>query len=405
MTRHNLEISVIVLLISVCSANSQWTQISTIPVSKISAIKFFNETTGFACGGGVWKTVDGGYNWIQMLNASTNSICFVDSMNGYAGGVPSIIYKTTNGGLNWSSYSLVSGLGGVDAMSFFNALTGLSIGFHGIINRTSNAGTTWQRQDTTYFQEQEAISTLDNGHGWIVGFGVYEVIKKTTNYGLSWVFQSPGAIGALNAVFAFDNNLIYVCGHYGTIRRSTTGGGNWIKLDSMTNRHLRGVHFTSSTSGTVVGESGTILRTTNSGANWFFQSSPTSSSLFAVQYLNEETGWIGGNNGVILRTTNGGFTFINQVNTAVPNDYQLFQNYPNPFNPKTIITFSVLRSGRVNLTIYNSSGEEIWSHTKNNLNPGKYEIEWNAEGYASGVYFYTMESNDVFLTKKMILIK
>jgi photosystem II stability/assembly factor-like uncharacterized protein len=393
-------------MLAISSVSSQWSQITTLPVSKISSIKFFNENIGFACGGGVWKTTNGGYNWTQIFSGSANSFCFLDTLNGFVSGVPARIYKTTNGGLNWDTTRLTSGFSGVDAIGFFNSNMGISVGFNGIINRTTNSGSNWFRQDTIYFQEQMAVSLLPSGNGWIAGGAPYELIKKVVNYGTSWSYQSPGAIGGLNGVYALNDNIVYVCGHSGVIRRTTNGGTNWTKLDSLTSRSLKAVHFSNSTSGNVVGDVGTILRTTNSGANWFVQSSPTSNSLYSVFYLNNETGWIGGNSGVLLKTTNGGgFTSINVISNNVPDRYELFQNYPNPFNPNTKIKFSISKSGPVALIIYSSNGQEIWRYSNNELSYGTYELEWNAESKASGVYYYTIKTNDILLTKKMILIK
>jgi photosystem II stability/assembly factor-like uncharacterized protein len=401
-----IAITVITLMLAISSVSSQWSQIANIPVSKISSIKFFNENVGFACGGGVWKTTNGGYNWTQIFTAGANSFCFLDTMNGFVSGNPARIYKTTNGGINWDTTVLTSGFSGVDAIGFFNVNTGISVGFNGIINRTSNSGINWYRHDTIYFQEQLAVSLLPSGNGWIAGGAPYELIKKVANFGTSWSYQSPGAIGGLNGVYSLNDNITYVCGHQGVIRRTTNGGGNWTKLDSLTSRSLKAVYFSNSTSGNVVGDIGTILRTTNSGANWFVQSSPTSNGLLSVFYINNETGWIGGNNGVLLKTTNGGgITAVNEVSNGVPAQYELFQNYPNPFNPNTIIKFSLLEEGEVTLTIYSTTGEEVWRYTNNKLNHGTYEIKWNAESYASGVYYYTMKTDDILLTKKMILIK
>jgi len=406
LIKTKVNISVITLLLTISSVSSQWSHISTLPVNKISSIKFFTENIGFICGGGVWKTTNGGYNWSQLFTAGANSFCFLDSMNGFVSGNPARIYKTTDGGLNWDTTVLTSGFSGVDAIGFFNSNTGISVGFNGIINRTSNSGNTWYRHDTVYFQEQSAVSLLPGGSGWIAGGAPYELIKKVVNYGTSWSYQSPGAIGGLNGIHALNENIVYVCGHSGVIRRTTNGGTNWTKLDSLTSRRLNAVYFSNSTSGNVVGEIGTILRTTNSGANWFAQSSPTTNSLYSVFYLNNETGWIGGNNGVLLKTTNGGgITAINEITTYQPEQYELFQNYPNPFNPNTIIKFSLIKAGDVSITIFSSTGEEVWRYLNNKLNQGTYEIEWNAESHASGLYFYTLKTNDILLTKKMILIK
>jgi len=92
----------------------------------------------------------------------------------------------------------------------------------------------------------------------------------------------------------------------------------------------------------------------------------------------------------------------------------LQQNYPNPFNPSTNIRFSVpllsqggvsRRDGVVSITIYNSLGKEIGLLVNEQLNPGSYEVTWNASDYASGIYFYVLKAGSFSESKKMLLIK
>ncbi len=59
----------------------------------------------------------------------------------------------------------------------------------------------------------------------------------------------------------------------------------------------------------------------------------------------------------------------------------------------------------VKLIIYNSLGKEVEILVNEKLSNGCYEVDWNASGYSSGVYFYKLFSNDFTLTKKMLLIK
>jgi hypothetical protein len=95
-----------------------------------------------------------------------------------------------------------------------------------------------------------------------------------------------------------------------------------------------------------------------------------------------------------------------QNNNTAASSYDLKQNYPNPFNPTTHIQFSVPRDGNVSLKFYDMLGNEVASYIDNGfLRAGTYSAEFNGEGLSSGVYFYTLSSNDFSMTKKMILTK
>lgn len=91
--------------------------------------------------------------------------------------------------------------------------------------------------------------------------------------------------------------------------------------------------------------------------------------------------------------------------SGLPESYQLYQNYPNPFNPSTKINFNIEQAGFTKLTIYDILGREIARLVNENLSTGSYEVEWNAAGINSGVYFYKLESGNFLVTKKMMLLK
>jgi hypothetical protein len=88
-----------------------------------------------------------------------------------------------------------------------------------------------------------------------------------------------------------------------------------------------------------------------------------------------------------------------------PDKYELVQNYPNPFNPSTTIKFSIPESGNVKVIVYDAIGRVIATLINNFYQAGSYKIEWNARSYASGIYFYRLESRNFNMVKKMILIK
>ena len=89
----------------------------------------------------------------------------------------------------------------------------------------------------------------------------------------------------------------------------------------------------------------------------------------------------------------------------VPNEFTLKQNYPNPFNPSTKIEFSIQDFGFVSLNVYDVIGNEVATLVNEEKPAGVYNIEWNASGFTSGVYFYQLSTEGFVETKKMILMK
>ncbi len=98
-------------------------------------------------------------------------------------------------------------------------------------------------------------------------------------------------------------------------------------------------------------------------------------------------------------------TYVKQENNQTPTSFTLSQNYPNPFNPSTVIKYSVPKSGIVTLKVYNMLGQEVATLVNQVQNSGNYIVNFNADGLASGVYMYRIQSGDFSLTKKMELLK
>jgi hypothetical protein len=90
---------------------------------------------------------------------------------------------------------------------------------------------------------------------------------------------------------------------------------------------------------------------------------------------------------------------------VIPVNYALEQNYPNPFNPVTTINYSLPKDGLVKLVIYNAIGEEVATLVNEQKEAGRYELQFNSSGLASGIYLYRIKAGEFIQTKKMILLK
>ena len=95
---------------------------------------------------------------------------------------------------------------------------------------------------------------------------------------------------------------------------------------------------------------------------------------------------------------------------AVPMAYDLMQNYPNPFNPSTSIGFTLPADSHVSLNIYDMAGRLVTTLVEGSLDEGVHMVDWDGmdsagELVSTGVYIYALESSDMILTKKMILMK
>jgi hypothetical protein len=102
-------------------------------------------------------------------------------------------------------------------------------------------------------------------------------------------------------------------------------------------------------------------------------------------------------------------------NTAVDDenpemDFILQQNYPNPFNPTTTIRYSIPsnvkgKTSNVILKVYDVLGNEVATLVNEYKTAGSYEVDFDAAGLSSGVYFYKLQAGSLVETKKMLLTK
>jgi hypothetical protein len=98
-----------------------------------------------------------------------------------------------------------------------------------------------------------------------------------------------------------------------------------------------------------------------------------------------------------------------------PSTFQLEQNYPNPFNPITNIRFSIpVETGHLDqsgqaapslLRVYDVLGREVATLVNEQLQPGRYSVEFDGSNLSSGVYYYRLTAGTHSTTRKLILMK
>ena len=381
-------------------------------------------STGFPIS--LFRTTDGGYSW-DTVNVSpivySRSIGFANSNTGWIGSYigDSTLYKTTNGGLNWSLQ-----LSSQSGDSF--AICGLSVVDESNVRgcgawygnpkfyKTDNGGISWTYYDMSAYATRliDCYFTSPDSGFIVGGLGSFEdgkgVVLFTSDAGQSWqnrmTTQNTGQWGWKISFPTIDTGYVSL----------EKGGGNGLSY---------------------------YLKTTNGGVNWqenLFTNFPADEE--GIGFINGNTGWLGGWWFYTYRTTNGGYTWqqdpwgynfnrfrkindtlayavgqtvykymrdstvgISQISSELPDRPELSQNYPNPFNPITTIRFQVMDYEHSKLTVFDVLGREVAVLVNEILYPGEYEYKFDATGLNSGVYYYRIETFRYTETKKMILLK
>ena len=94
-----------------------------------------------------------------------------------------------------------------------------------------------------------------------------------------------------------------------------------------------------------------------------------------------------------------------EVSAAAPHAYTLNQNYPNPFNPSTTIAYAIPADGHVELTLFNTLGQQVATLAEGWRMAGSYSIAVDASDLSAGTYFYRLRAGDQVLHRKMTLLK
>ena len=206
-------------------------------------------------------------------SANLNSVTFLNSNTGYVCGDGGVVYKSVNGGVNWTS---------------------------------SNSGIAPVKLNS--------ISFKDNNNGTIVGNN--GTVYVTADGGASWTAQSSGTSYNLLKVKYFGSNITAV-GEYGTILINT--GSGWTSVNSRTKSDVRGISGTGFNDVHICGGGGFIRNNKSGSSNFFnFEINPMLANLADIFFYDAGKAWaVSSQNNVIIYTTDGGTTWNMPTGSSV----------------------------------------------------------------------------------------
>lgn len=115
--------------------------------------------------------------------------------------------------------------------------------------------------------------------------------------------------------------------------------------------------------------------------------------------------WLSTFSGVHMLHYSGVLNGVEIADNVLPSSFQLQQNYPNPFNPGTTIKYTLGVQSHVTIKIFDVLGKEIAMLVNGEKPSGTHSVYFNAAGFASGIYYYQLQINGTFQTRKMIFLK
>lgn len=400
---------------------------------------------------GLVKTTNGGASWSpvdfgvpQTVQTFFRQIRFHPTNNqiAYATGGPYGLLKSTNGGLSWQQTTLK---GSFDTWAWSIAIhpttpETLYVGQTGWLSRdlyrSINGGAAWENlqliQSTASIEkilidkrfpniiyvcaaDQGFFKSTDKGNTW-----------QKLNNGLK-VTDPPLVAPVMSLTIGESIDELYLAQravgiNTGGVYKSTNGGNSWFAIDTilrLLDKNISAHDICVSSEYVFVSlkeqgqlrtpsySSGGVYLGTKDGRKWKKIFNGSAENL-KFDPLNHRSLYVGTKAGIFL-TTDSIFLSVKNESEQYPSTVTLSQNYPNPFNSQTIIRYSIKNSGESKLTLFDILGRKIkeffFVHQI-----GEHIVMWdgtNKEGgeVPSGVYFYSLESRNQAITKKLILLR
>jgi M6 family metalloprotease-like protein len=383
-----------------------WTASTLAPANEIYGSTWPTPQTGWICGNAVlFKSTNGGTSWSNLPsrpNTTLYGVSATDNVRCWAIGSTSV-YSTTDGGSTWQSSFLTVPGGRLYAISMISGMTGWLAGTGGTMYKTINGGSNWTLVTPGTPRILRSVFFKDEAHGWAVGDG--GTIASTADSGKNWTVRTLSDTLAFNAVAFTDTLVGCVAGRYGRVYRTTNGGTSWAVQSIPTRSHLNAIAFRGRDSGWIAGDNGTILRTVDGGRTWSAMVSGTMVSLRCIGTPGGPTQWVSGASGILLRSASTATGDVPEYAAGEPYAFALEQNYPNPFNPASDIRYQISEFRIVKLAVYDLLGREVAELVNEPKAPGEYKVRFDARGLSSGMYFYRLQAGSLTETKKMMLLK
>lgn len=308
---------------------------------------------------GVYKTTDGGANWTLTLSGKDVRALELDSFgNIYAGTGGAGVFKSVDGGANWTENS--------NGLSFYKVIQAM----------TKNSS------------DEIFAGTIGNG------------VAKTVDFAANWNFVNM-PYPHIWAMASTSTGTIFA-GTYGDgLYRSTDGGANFHKV-TLSVPHVYSLVVDASDNIYASSYVGGVYASSDNGNTW----TNVGMNGFGVSTMivnpNASTIYAGTKNGEIYMMVSNTTSADKNI---VPFEFDMKQNYPNPFNPSTVIEFSLPETQKVTMGVYNILGELVRVLVDEQLSAGQHTITFDAGGLSSGIYIYRLNAGSQTITKKMILQK
>ncbi|MBX2975851.1 MAG: T9SS type A sorting domain-containing protein [Ignavibacteriaceae bacterium] len=301
---------------------TEWTTIQGISDTyELQILENINEIIGYSAGTGlkISKTENGYENWERLImNDNFSDVCFVSEEKGFALGNYNVLYKTTDGGINWTAKGVLG-----SCITFIDSLKGF-IGSSGAIWKTTDGGNNWYI--TNGANGASKIFIKNETTGWAIRDNI---IYKTTDSGDNWFtqFTAPTSV-RFTSIYFVDSLYGWTANLGGRPYKTTNGGIEWVQQTNLDLWITNDIYFENYTKGWIIDKTSwsALKKTIDGGLNWI--KIPDVLNPFKFHFFPDSNHWLISGTPQKYITEDGGFSWID-ITSDIPSIFTSFRSVTN----------------------------------------------------------------------------
>lgn len=237
------------------------------------------------------------------------------------------------------------------------------------------------------------------------------LLIRTSDKGNTWEYLSSSCPATEVDFWNGSDTTIFITDRY-KLMRSSDNSKTWSNVFQIDSLRIQKISFSSNgklfyfvTNNISSTSHVYMFYSEDKGNNWTSFQLPINDNIVGMDVDSEENIYLGTTNSGVFRLKQPIVKVEEDHRNHLTHDFVLANNFPNPFNNSTVIKYSIPKEGFVTLNVYNILGEKVSTLINEFKLSGNYELRFNTEQLASGIYFYKLIMGEFAQTRKMILTK
>ena len=336
----------------------------------------------------------------KSLPNRANAVWFLNYNLGYIATQGGRVYKSTDGGENWTLHG-INGGALYDITFPPNSTTGWTCGYWGHLHKVTPSGVSPNIDIGISTTNLNSLSFPDSTHGWVCGENVI-----VHYYDGTWHTDQTYSYGSWSDLFFLNDTIGWAAGDFmgggflGSGLMRTNDGLNWSDQNNPAEQGMFAILFINENEGWAGTAGGKLVHTTDGGNNWVIDAAATAIStgkfITKIFYVpSKKSLYVLGNNGLLLKNSS-----VNGIAPKEGKDKHSFSAYPNPCRDLLTIEFNSARPVQQTISIINVLGLNVKTFT--GTGP---KLQIDISNLSEGTYFVFVDNGGNHYSGKFMVLK